>query len=145
MTNKIKVKEVTPIYPRDGFCSSPVVIDTKKVLLLTMTSGGGMGGARWTELVDYEENIPSNQLYKFRDAITGEDNTLNTSNIVKAVPKQMLRTYDDATSNKKASNKAINKAWYERIIVLGENEKWECVPKWCAEVTPSHTELYYEK
>ena len=113
----------------------PVVIDTKNVLLITMSCGGGMGGSRWEELVIDEGNkIPSNQLHTFTDALTGVEFQLNTANAVKITPKQMLRVYYDITDFKNyGGKKNCTKAYREGVLVLDRNEKWTCNPVYSTE------------
>lgn len=126
-------KEVYKIYKTCSPSETPVVTDVKNVLLITMSCGGGMGGSKWDELVLDDCKINSNNLQSFINAVNGQEYMLNTSNMVKIVPKQMLRVYDDVTAHCNFTSKTVEKAWNERIIVLDRDEKWECVDKYGTE------------
>ena len=124
-------KEIYKIHKTCSPSATPLVIDIKQVLLITMSCGGGMGGSRWDELViDEESKIPSNTLHQFINAIDGTEFTLNRANIVKIVPKQLLVVYDDITAHVNYTSKVCKKAWNERYIVLDRDQKWECVEQY---------------
>ena len=124
-------KEVYKIHKTCSPSATPKVIDTKQVLLITMSCGGGMGGSRWEELViDEDCKITSNTLQRFINAIDGTEYTLNTANMVKIVPKKLLVVYDDITAHVNYTSKVCDKAWNERYIVLDRDVEWECVEKY---------------
>ena len=125
------VEEIYKIYKTCSPSETPVVVEVKNVLLITMSCGGGIGGSIWKELVlDEDCKIPSNELHTFIDAITGKEKTLNTSFVVKIEPKQVLKVYDDITAHRNYGKKVCEKAWDERYIVLERGQKWECVDKY---------------
>lgn len=125
------VEEIYKIYKTCSPSETPVVVEVKNVLLITMSCGGGWGGAQWKELVlDEDCKIPSNELHTFIDAISGKEKTINTSFVVKIEPKQVLKVYDDITAHRNYSKKVCKKAWDERYIVLERGQKWECVDKY---------------
>lgn len=109
-------------------CAMPNVIETKNVLLIKMSCGGGMGGAQWDELVvDDGKEIPSNALRTFVLAVDGTEKTINTAFVVNITPKKMLRVYDDITEWRNYHKKEVKKACKERIFAIDREQKWVIV------------------
>lgn len=58
--------------------------DYKKITRLLMSCGGGMGGIKWYEYVEREDDIEPDSIQTFVDAITGKRKRLNTRFLVVA-------------------------------------------------------------
>ena len=140
------VEEIYKIHKTCTPSEIPVVVDVKNVLLITMTCGGGIGGAQWKELVlDEDCKITSNELHTFIDAISGKEVTLNSHYIVKIEPKQVLKVYDDITAHRNYSKIVCKRAWNERFIVLDRGQKWECVEKYSSDRNEVFKTLEYQE
>ena len=138
--------ETFKIYKTCSPSETPVVIEEKNVLLITMSCGGGIGGARWDELVIDEDNkIPSNELYRCVKAVDNKEFTINTRYVVKIEPMTMLRVINDITAHKNYTKKICNKAWTERIIVIERGQKWECVDEFNSQKDGVFATFSYQK
>ena len=84
-----------------GYPCSPcefIGSEEKKVSKVKMSCGGGVGVSKWYEYGEFE-NLDSNKLCKFTDAITGETKTINTSFVVKIESGTMVKTSFDTTGH----------------------------------------------
>ena len=84
----------------------------EKCLVLTVSAGGGMGGTKWKEIVEYKplKTIPSNKLFSFIDILTKEEVLINTNYIVE-IKVQTFITVSYFTENQHC-NPGHNKIYF---------------------------------
>lgn len=71
----------------------------EKITVLTMTSGGGMGGSKWKEYVHRVNNIPPNTIQEYT-RLDGKKIKLNSSYLVKAEDFTLVKIgYETSNSN----------------------------------------------
>ena len=124
----MKKNEPYKIFSTCSPSETPIVVDNKNIIVVTMSCGGGFGGSKWNEHFDAVEldTIPSDKLMIFTDAISGEKKIINTKYIVKVEEKQMLKVYQDITKWKNYNKKVCNKCYTERYLAIDRGMKWEC-------------------
>lgn len=107
----------------------PVVKSEKTALLVTMSCGGGIGGSRWNELIEYIDlsKIPSNKMFVVTDATNGEKFTINTKFVVKAHVKKVIEVYHDHTEHTNYHNRVCKKAFTTRWFVLDPETDYEII------------------
>ena len=131
----MKKNETYKIFSSCSPSEKPIVVDSKNIIVVTMTCGGGLGGSKWDEYFDALEleTMPSNKIMVFTDAISGKKKAINTNYIVKIEEKQMLKVYQDITEWKNHYKKVCNKCYNERYLVIDRDMKWECSDEYSSE------------
>ena len=122
-----KFKITKPCSPSE----MPVVKSEKMALLVTMSCGGGFGGSRWEELIEYMDlsKIPSNKMLVVTDATNGKKFTINTKFVVKANVKKVVEVFHDHTAHANYYERTCKKAFSTSWFVLDLETDYEVVDK----------------
>lgn len=91
------MKQTYIIGPSKNPYKSHNVTELGEFMKVTMTCGGGMGGARWEEYGTFVTLPNGNTLCEFKDAITGSTVQLGTAYIVKIETVKIIKATTDVT------------------------------------------------
>lgn len=128
----MKKNEPYKIFSTCSPSETPIVVNIKNIIVVTMSCGGGFGGSKWDEHFDAVEldSIPTSKIMVFTDAISGKKKAINTNYIVKVEEKQMLKVYQDITKWKNYNKKVCNKCYTEMYLAIDKDMKWVCVDEY---------------
>lgn len=118
-----------------GYPCSPcefIGSEEKEVSRVKMSCGGGMGGSVWYEYGKFD-NLDSNKLCEFTDAITGEKKTLNTSFVVKIESGTIVKMSFDTTAHANYNTKICKKQTHTIYRYIKTSDDYEMKDKYVDE------------